>query len=160
MDSGQLRQYIPPNIFERQNVDVRIADVGAGAGFPGMILSIMGVPSIDLIESDGRKATFLREAARQLDLNVRIINQRAETVNDTTYDLVTARALASLPDLLQLTYPLLKTGGKLLILKGKTADEELTRCEKHWNMTVTKRPSITDAQGSVLLIEDIVPIHA
>jgi len=160
LDSGQLYAHVK-TIMETVNARPgTIADLGSGAGFPGIVLSIMGLTNIDLIESDSRKATFLGEVIRTLNLNAQVLNVRAETLPHNECSIITARAFAPLPRLLNISYPLLKTGGKLLILKGKTVDEELTQCQKQWNMTAIKQPSISDASGAVLLIQDIEPIHA
>ena len=75
------------------------------------------------------------------------------------YDIITARALAPLPKLLEMSNNLLKTGGKLLFLKGKGADAELTESEKAWKMRVTKMPSASDSEGVILLIEDLKKRH-
>lgn len=108
-----------------------LADVGSGGGLPGMILAIARPDlSITLIEATGKKARFLRETAEQLELaNVTVVNDRAENVaqdrrHRQRYDRVAARAVGPMRVLLELTLPLLKTGGRLLAMKGaKVADE-------------------------------------
>ncbi|PIW28048.1 MAG: 16S rRNA (guanine(527)-N(7))-methyltransferase RsmG [Rhodospirillales bacterium CG15_BIG_FIL_POST_REV_8_21_14_020_66_15] len=160
LDCGQLAALMPVP-------PVRVCDLGSGAGLPGLVLAAMGVGEgqgggLDLVESDARKAAFLREANRLMGAHARILNRRIEEVagrEAAPYDVVTARALAPLPKLLDLAENLLKTGGKLLFLKGRGADAELTESEKTWKMRVTKTPSASDAEGVILLIEDLEKRH-
>lgn len=152
LDCGQLARLIPPGT-------AAIGDLGAGGGLPGLVLAALGVTGLTLVESDGRKAAFLREANRAMGTEAVILNKRAEDLPPQSFDLITARALAPLPKLLPMAKNLLKTGGKLLFLKGKSADEELTACDETWKMTVTKTPSLSDSAGVILLIEDVEERH-
>ncbi|HEV2769356.1 MAG TPA: 16S rRNA (guanine(527)-N(7))-methyltransferase RsmG [Solirubrobacteraceae bacterium] len=107
----------------------RMADLGAGAGFPGLVLAVaLAETRVALVESDGRKATFLMRAAQAVDAaNVEVINARAEAWADGmgVHDLVTARALAALPVLVEYAAPLLAPGGALVAWKGhRDAREE------------------------------------
>jgi 16S rRNA (guanine527-N7)-methyltransferase len=111
----------------------RIADVGAGAGFPGLVLALaLPQAQVDLIESVSRKCEFMREAAQKAGIpNVGVINARSEEhaaadrSGREAYDAVTARAVARLATLAELASPLLREGGVLVAWKGKRdADEE------------------------------------
>ncbi len=144
-DSAQLYNYIDANDD--------IADIGAGAGFPGMVLAIMGHKKITLIESDQRKCIFLKEVARQTDVDVEIINRRIEDV-DRKFDLVTARALADLDALLGFADHL-SLNGKALFLKGQKADNEIASAEKNWQFDLETENSRTDDQASILKISNI-----
>lgn len=160
LDCGQLAALIPAG-------PVRVCDLGSGAGLPGLVLAALGIGAeegggLDLVESDSRKAAFLREANRLMGTHARIENRRIEEMAETGaggYDIITARALAPLPKLLEMSNNLLKTGGKLLFLKGKATDAELTESEKAWKMRVTKMPSASDSEGVILLIEDLERRH-
>ena len=109
--------------------DQRAVDIGAGAGLPGIPLAIARPQlRVSLVESAGKKARFMREAVRQLKLSERVdvVEGRAEQLDRPgAYDLLTARALASLPQLLALGGHLLRPGGLLLAMKGKFPDDEL-----------------------------------
>ena len=84
-DSAQLIKFIPHGT-------IKLLDLGSGAGFPGIILSIMGVDEVLLVESDKRKAIFMSEVGRNLGLNIKIINERIENVAPFKVDIITARA--------------------------------------------------------------------
>jgi len=143
LDSGQLLRHLP--------AETRVlADLGSGAGFPGLVLAILGVPEVHLIESDQRKATFLREVARETAAPVMVHSSRIETVQGLQAQVVTARALAPLAKLLPLAQPLLAPEGICLFLKGQTADEELTAVQQSWKVTVERLGSDSDQRGVIL----------
>ena len=114
-------------------IDNKLADIGTGAGFPGVVLKIVR-PDIDLylIEANGKRCEFLKELLTKLELSATIINKRAEELNDYKeyFDFVCARAVAPLNILLELLTPLAKINAKLLILRGKNGKEELLACNK------------------------------
>ncbi|MGE5503628.1 MAG: 16S rRNA (guanine(527)-N(7))-methyltransferase RsmG [Actinomycetota bacterium] len=133
----------------------RVVDIGSGAGFPGLVLAVMGAPDVHLIESDARKCAFLREAARVAATPVTIHNKRIEQVPPLGADLVTARALAPLPRLLEWAAPHLGQGGRCLFLKGRGSEDELTAATKDWNIAVERVPSITDPSGVILHLREV-----
>lgn len=148
LDSAQLMNYLPEGTR-------RLADIGSGAGFPGLVLAILGVPEVHLIESITKKANFLRAVAEELKLNVTIHNQRAESIRDLLADVVTARAVTALPELLSLAKPLMGKEATALFLKGQNADAELTEARKYWTFRAEKHLSLSDPSGSVLKISDL-----
>lgn len=108
-----------------------VADVGSGAGLPGIPMAI-AAPDVNftLIEPMERRATWLQKQVEELDLtNVSVIRARAEEVTDRKFDVVTARAVSAMPKLLRLTVPLLKPGGSVVALKGSRVHEELAESE-------------------------------
>jgi 16S rRNA (guanine527-N7)-methyltransferase len=109
-----------------------VADVGSGAGLPGIPMAIAAPESnFVLIEPMERRASWLQEVVGELDLeNVEIIRARAEEVEGGEFDVVTARAVAALDKLLRLCVPLLKPGGKVIALKGSKAPEEILEAQK------------------------------
>ena len=147
-DSVQLARFIPKG-------PCVITDLGSGAGFPGLLLSILLDTEVNLVDSSGKKIAFLREAARVTDANVVLHQGRIENLLLPKSDLVTARALAPLDKLLDLAAPVLSPSGRCLFLKGARAEEELTDARKEWKMTVERFPSATNANGVILSIRDI-----
>lgn len=109
-------------------VSGKVADIGSGAGFPGIVLAI-AFPEVhfSLVESNGKKCRFLHQAVEALDLgNVSIINARAENLREKeAFDIAIARAVSDLRVLTELIAPLLKVGGRFVAMKGRNADEEL-----------------------------------
>ena len=133
--------------------DGTLVDLGSGAGLPGLILAILGGPQVHLIESDARKCAFLHEAARVTGTAVTIHNKRIEAVPAIEADIVTARALAPLAQLLDHAVRFLKPGGKCVFLKGARQADELTDARKTWHMVVAERPSRSDPSGTILEVE-------
>lgn len=114
-----------------------LADLGTGPGLPGIPLAI-ATPALQvtLVESNGKKARFLREAARQLGLgNVQVAESRIEAFRPgTPFDAITARALATLPLILELGGHLPGPGGRLLAMKGVVPDEEIAALPAGWRL--------------------------
>lgn len=109
-----------------------VADVGSGAGLPGIPMAI-AAPETDfvLIEPMDRRASWLQEVVDELDLpNVEVVRARAEEVKGGQFEVVTARAVAALDKLLRLCVPLLKPGGRVIALKGSKAPEEILQAQK------------------------------
>ena len=154
LDGAQLRRHLPANAET-------IYDLGSGAGVPGLILAIMGQPGLHLVESDQRKAQFLKEAIRILDLSVEVHATRIESLPTACADVLVARALAPLPRLLDLSQPLLRSSSVCLFLKGQNLPDELTEARKYWRMSSHSFPSLSDPSASVLKLWDIAraPLH-
>lgn len=150
LDSAQLVDLLPPALPDRPR---RIVDLGSGAGFPGLVLAIMGAGEVHLIESDQRKATFLREVIRRTQAPATVQAQRIEAVRDLAADVVTARALASLTELVGLAQPFLAPGTVCLFPKGGEVARELTEAEKAWRLAVERFPSQSDPRGTLLRVE-------
>ncbi len=148
LDSAQLKAFIPPTTR-------RLADLGSGAGFPGLVLAILGVPDVHLLESDGRKAAFLAEAARVTGTKITLHADRIERVPPLAADVVTARALAPLAELLPLALHHRAPGGLCLFLKGKTCEDELTQARKGWIIAADRSPSLADPAGVILHVNEV-----
>jgi 16S rRNA (guanine527-N7)-methyltransferase len=150
LDSAQL-------LFPLPGSAGTLADLGSGAGFPGLILAIMTDWRVHLLDSDQRKCAFLRQVALDCGVldRVTIHAKRIEQVAGIAADVVTARACAPLDELLKLAAPLVGEKGTCLFLKGAQAEEELTAAERHWTMRLDKRGSITDPAGNVLIITQL-----
>jgi 16S rRNA (guanine527-N7)-methyltransferase len=147
-DSAQLLPLIPPNARV-------LVDFGSGAGFPGLVLAILGVAEVHLIESDQRKSTFLREVARATGTPVTVHAKRIEQVTPFPADVVSARALAPLADLLGFAAPFLGPDSLCLFPKGQMAEDELTAASKIWNMNVDRIQSVTDPSATILRISQV-----
>lgn len=148
LDSVQLLPLLPPG-------RPVLADLGSGAGFPGLVLAIASGAEVVVVESDARKCAFLREAARATEASITIENRRIETLPPALADVVSARALAPLPKLLPLAAPLLRSGGIGLFLKGRGVEGELTAAAETWTMRVERRQSLSDTDGIVIKLTDI-----
>lgn len=156
-DSAQLLPLAPPG--PRHWIDL-----GSGGGFPGLVIAILLAQSpsfrVTLIESDTRKAAFLREAARQTavptGVAVDVLSIRAESVrlevNSSLPRVICARALAPLGKLLDLAAPLSPPGTTLLFCKGKGAAVEVQAAQMTWNFDCELVPSVTDSDGRIVVI--------
>lgn len=157
LDSAQLLPHLPRITEDRRRV---VLDLGSGAGFPGMVLSVLGAGDVHLVESDQRKVLFLREVAREVGSDAHIHGVRVDQLPRFPVDAVTARAFAPLDRLLDEAAAFLDpaeaaNGGAAargLFLKGRRVEEELTAAHKAWKMKVKKVPSRSDPSGTILLI--------
>jgi 16S rRNA (guanine527-N7)-methyltransferase len=148
LDSAQLQALVPADAQS-------LVDLGSGAGLPGLVLAILGVPGVELVEADSRKAAFLREAARITGARVDIRHTRIETLPARSFDIVTARALAPLDRLIGLAQPFLGPHSLCLFLKGGQAADELTLASKGWRMAATTIASRSDPRGVVLQLRQV-----
>jgi 16S rRNA (guanine527-N7)-methyltransferase len=142
----------------------RWIDLGSGAGFPGLVIAAAlagkaGV-AVHLVESTGKKASFLQEAAQAIDAPVTVHAKRIEDFAQNfgeSVDVVTARALAPLDKLLGLAAPLLKTGAQGLFPKGQDVDAELTLASKYWNISADLIPSKTSPRSRIVRVHSVRP---
>ncbi len=152
LDSAQLVAFLPDST---QN----LVDLGSGAGFPGLVLAMLRPDvAVHLVDSDQRKCVFLTEVARQTGVNVQIHAARIEALTGLTADVISARALASVVDLLDLSTGIATKNTRYLFLKGRDIDAELTLAAKCWKMSYQLTPSIVDPKGSVLQIDQATRI--
>ena len=143
LDSAQLQPLLPR--------DGRlILDLGSGAGLPGLVLAILGVPEVHLIEADQRKAAFLREAIRVTGAPATLHAMRSEKLAPFAAGAITARAVAPLPELLDIVEPLLGAHSICLFLCGRNFEDELIRAQKAWKMKIERLPSASDPSGTIL----------
>ena len=149
-DSAQLFPYLTS--------DGPVIDMGSGAGFPGLVLAAMGRPNVILIESNGKKCSFLRDVKRQLSLDVTICQARIGACGYLPRaQYVVSRALAPLDMLLLYAHPLLADDGTCVFFKGRSFETELTSVKKNWTMMCNSYPSETDPQGVILTIGGLAP---
>jgi 16S rRNA (guanine527-N7)-methyltransferase len=148
-DSAQLLELIPPETKT-------IADIGSGAGFPGLVLAALLHGKTDatfhLIDATQKKCRFLAEAAQAMGVTVQVHWARAETLSPFAADLVTARAVAALDTLFGWVERHSRPGGLALLLKGQKANEELTAARRTWDFEAKVIPSRSDSAGAVLCV--------
>ena len=139
------------------------ADLGSGGGFPGLPIALAGevVTRVHLIESNGKKAAFLREAVRVTGARAVVHQERAEKFGESCAEIVhvvTARAVAPLKTLCDQAFPLLRRGALGIFPKGQDVDVELTHAAKYWRLDADKVPSKTNPAGSIVVIRSLEPI--
>ncbi|WP_372605169.1 16S rRNA (guanine(527)-N(7))-methyltransferase RsmG [Actibacterium sp.] len=155
IDSAQIFQ-LAPNA-------AHWVDLGSGGGFPGMVVAILALEfapqmQITLVESDQRKATFLRTVARETGANATVIAARIEDVPPLNADVLSARALAALDLLLEFANRHLSPDGVALFLKGANHDKEIAEAVANWRFTVQKLPSTTDSNAIILAIRELAHV--
>jgi len=161
-----------PNLWERHILDSvqiyyatqgnfkRWLDIGSGAGFPGLVVAILASEKSDdseivLVESDKRKCAFLHTVRRELNLNLSIINNRIDDCDAQNSDIISARALANLTKLLELSFKHMCENTTFIFPKGRSWREEIVAAEKTWNFSWEAVNSITDSQAVVLKIGEL-----
>ena len=149
-DSAQLAPLIPETART-------LADLGSGAGFPGLVLAEMlrGRVSVTLFEATAKKCAFLKAAAERMALPITIKHSRMEAAPAQAFDVVTARACAPLPRLLDYVQRFTGPNSVCLLLKGQNVGVELTEAHKSWNMKVRQIPSLSDPSGVILELEEL-----
>lgn len=142
-DSSQLMNFI--------DVKDHVIDIGSGSGMPGLVLALMGVENVVLIESDGKKASFLLRASELSPYNVTVLNARAETL-DLECDVLVSRALASVKDIFNLCHGY-RIKKKIVLLKGMKVLFEIEDAGLEWHFTYRLHPSAVQKDGWILEIE-------
>jgi len=153
LDSVQIYD-LAPNTFSLW------VDIGSGGGLPGVVVAALAAQfapdaRIAMIESDQRKAAFLRTALRELGLSGDVLASRIDAVPPMGADVLSARALAPLDQLLAFAENHLKPGGTAIFPKGKTAEQEIADASTNWLFQIEKHASMTDAEARILVIKDI-----
>jgi len=139
-------------------------DFGSGGGFPGLPIALAGRPGtrVHLIESNGKKAAFLRDAARKTGAGVVVHQERIEKFGESCTEsvhAVTARALAPLKILCDQAFPLIHRGAVGLFPKGQHVDAELTAAAKYWRLKAGRVPSKTSPKSSIIIIYSLEPVQ-
>jgi len=152
-DSMQLLEHAPSQASSW-------TDLGAGAGFPGLVVAICfkelnPACEVTLVDSDVRKCQFLKTVNRELGLDIDVVSDRIQNAPTTHSDVVSARALAPLDSLLELSTPFRHLNTVCLFPKGSDAINELTTAQQHWKLRVEQIPSVTDPNGVILKIKEV-----
>lgn len=153
LDSAQLIDHMPSNTRTW-------CDLGSGGGFPGIVIALIAqahFPNllVSLVESDKRKAVFLSQAARELGLDVKVETCRIEELLPQAADVVSARALSSLSDLLPLAMRHLKRDGTAIFPKGLSVDREIELAQREWRFNISEHLSHTSVGAKILVLKDI-----
>lgn len=153
LDSAQIFSLCPPSAQTW-------VDLGSGGGFPGIVVAILANTAkhdlrVTLVESDLRKATFLRQAAQALALPVTVLSKRIEAVSPLHADVLSARALAPLTALLGFAETHLSKSGIAIFPKGARFQDEIAEARKTWAFDVDIKPSLSEAGAAILVIRDI-----
>ena len=152
-DSAQLAPSIPAQART-------LADLGSGAGFPGLVLALLRPDvAVTLHEATTKKCAFLQAVADRVEVKVTIRNSRLEDLPTQAFDVVTARALAPLPQLLQYAYSFTGPNSVCLFLKGQNVGAELTEAHKYWNMEASQVPSQTEPSAAIVTVRKLGPRH-
>ena len=147
LDSAQLF----PLIYSDQGA---VVDMGSGAGFPGLVLSIMGINNIHLVESDANKMEFLRQAVRETGASATLHRTRIELYSGPKATIVTSRACAPLNRLLDYSAGICEAKARLLFFKGRNWQAELTESQTAWHIDYQGHASCTDPDGIILEINE------
>ena len=150
-DSLQLLPLLPKGT-------IAIAELGSGAGIPGLVVAIAANLEAHLYDSNSKKSAFLREAIRTTGANAKVHNIRLEALKTEAHlpavQCVLARALAPLPLLLDYAEPFLRTGAIGLFHKGQDVELELTEATKYWRLHLSKHQSAVDSRGVILDVKE------
>ncbi len=160
---GMLRKHVLDSLTLQPYLrGARVADVGTGAGFPGLVLAIVNPQRrFTLIEGTGKKARFVEQTAARLGLdNVQVVNSRAESYRPfELFDTVVARALASLADFVAYAGHLCVPGGRLLAMKGRRPEEEISAVPRSFRVLAVHRLSVPGLADERHLVE-LIPVHS
>jgi 16S rRNA (guanine527-N7)-methyltransferase len=148
LDSAQLLPLIP-------QPGRPLVDMGTGAGFPGLVLAILGLPDVHLVENNMQKVAFLRSAVEALGLPVTVHGMKSDTVKPFVAGTVTARALKPLDQLIGFGKRFLGQNSVCLFPKGRRAEEEMAVAARKWHMKAERFPSVTDPDSTIFRLSDV-----
>jgi 16S rRNA (guanine527-N7)-methyltransferase len=149
LDSLQVIKYLP------KNENLSIVDLGSGAGFPPLVISMSGYNNVSAIESDERKCFFMQEVAKQTNTKINIINERIEKVEKMQADVITSRALAKIDELLIFSKDLSNEDTIYLFLKGKTAQKEVEKARESFDFEAETFKSLTSSEANIIKITNL-----
>ena len=157
-DSAKIFQIIEDKYHKSNKDSISFADIGSGAGFPGVVINLMleaknMIVKTILIDSNKKKSIFLENVKKKMELSYIVLNKRSESVEEK-FDIITARAVTSIKKFLDINYNLFKKDSIIILLKGKTWREEIKESKKKWKFqfNVVKNNNQLDASGGVTLI--------
>lgn len=155
LDSVQLYPLFEPINSSKSLRDRKILDIGSGAGFPGLVLSILGLGQCHMVESNAKKCAFMNQVIRAVECDAVVHGERVEEMSPFPVNYITSRACASLDKLFDLGQNFLGEDTRCIFLKGQLADEEIRAAKVNWSFGVEKFTSQTDPSGMVLRISQV-----
>ncbi len=149
LDCLQLQSYI-------NNKNSTIIDVGSGAGFPGMVLAILGYTKCKMVEIITKKCTFLKTVILELNLPNTVINNDIKKVFEKP-EYIVSRAVTSVGDLINLCTHMISKETTIILLKSKKQKDELKEVSKNWNYELQEFQNIYKTEGVILVIKNLSP---
>ena len=150
-DSFQLKA-----LFDNsKSNNLRILDIGSGAGFPGLLLSMLGVGEFHMVESNGKKCAFMRQVIRETGCSAIVYNERVEMMKPFQVDYIISRACAPLDKLLDLGRNFMGEDTVCLFLKGEIVDQEIADARANWVFEEEKFTSVSAESGVILKVSHI-----
>ena len=147
-DSAQLLPFI--NKTPLKDISRSWLDLGPGAGFPGLVLSLLGEHPVYLVERNPKKCAFLRQIIRETGAGAKVVQGDIETLEAFPVTIITSRALTTIKQILSWSLPFLDKKGEYWLLKGQDVEQELTFLKKNRNMKIELFPSATDKGGQIV----------
>jgi 16S rRNA (guanine527-N7)-methyltransferase len=150
VDSAQLLDHMPPGARTW-------LDIGSGAGLPGIVIALVSDLAVTMVEPRRRRVEFLRSATDALGLSSRvtIVGSKIERLAPALYDVISARAVASLETLFEISTPFAKTETRWILPKGRGAHEELASTQRTWQGQFRTVPSVTDAEAAIIIADGV-----
>ncbi|WP_339861497.1 16S rRNA (guanine(527)-N(7))-methyltransferase RsmG [Paremcibacter congregatus] len=150
-DSFQLKQHFDADRIGK----LTILDIGSGAGFPGLLLSMCRIGDFHMVESNNKKCAFMRQVIRETQCQATIHNERVEKLSSFPVDYIISRACASLDKLFDLSRNFISDDTICLFLKGQIAEQEIAEARQNWDFQVEKFTSATEETGMILKVSHI-----
>ncbi|MBL4802901.1 MAG: 16S rRNA (guanine(527)-N(7))-methyltransferase RsmG [Emcibacter sp.] len=150
-DSFQLKDHLEGAASRK----LRILDIGSGAGFPGLLLSMLGLGEFHMIESNGKKCAFMRQVIRKTGCNAIVHNERVEDMKPFPVDYIISRACAPLDKLLDLGRNFMGENTICLFLKGQIVEQEIVDARENWLFEHEKFTSVSEETGVILKVSHI-----
>ena len=151
LDSAQIFELLPDN--KKGEI---ILDVGSGAGFPGMVLAIMGKKNVMLCEKSEKKVSFLRKILSDYSINAKIYAGRVELLNEKNIKIIVARAFAPLKKLISSIFHLIRKDTVLILHKGKKYKIEIEEALKIYSFSYDCKSSVSNKEGRLIIIQNII----
>lgn len=155
-DSFQLKNHFDMSKSEK----LQILDIGSGAGFPGLLLSMLDLGEFHMVESNGKKCTFMRQVIRETNCKAIVYNERVEMMKPFPVDYIISRACAPLDRLFALSRNFMGQDTICLFLKGQSSEGEIAEARVNWEFELEKFTSVTEESGVILKVSHIKALRS